>query len=44
MHGNYVNDEFEVEQKHTQMQMLRKSMFIQNNVNGKISVTVIYIN
>ena len=32
IHGNYVNDEFEVWQRYTCMRMLSKSMFLQNTI------------
>ena len=32
MHGNYVIDEYEIEQQHNEMRMLHKNMFIQNKL------------
>ena len=32
IHSDYVNDEFEIGQRYTYMQMLCKSMFIQNKI------------
>ena len=31
-HSNYVNDEFEIGQRYTYMQIMLKSMFIQNTI------------
>ena len=32
IHGNYVNDEFEVEQRYSYLLMLPKSMFIRDKI------------
>ena len=41
IHSNYVNDEFEAGQKYTYVQMLHKSMFIQNTNEWQKSAMVI---
>ena len=36
IHGNYVNDEFEVEQRHIEMQMLHTNMFMKKKLMVKL--------